>query len=134
MIESNNLSSSIAKCHFFLYVDLSFISIYNVISKVWEVLFMGKGNFVISALKIVGNWVAQNPTIVMNAADKVVKLKPEDKVNQLGAAVLELDKKIDDELVLVHKQLHIMKIILSVMFIVLTVLLIIIILLSIKVF
>ena len=95
---------------------------------------MGKGNFVISALKIVGNWVAQNPTIVMNAADKVVKLKPEDKVNQLGAAVLELDKKIDDELVLVHKQLHIMKIILSVMFIVLTVLLIIIILLSIKVF
>ena len=70
----------------------------------------------------------------MNAADKVVKLKPEDKVNQLGAAVLELDKKIDDELVLVHKQLHIMKIILSVMFIVLTVLLIIIILLSIKVF
>ena len=73
---------------------------------------MGAGAIVLSALKVVGKWVAQNPTIVMDAADKVIKLKPEDKVNQLGAAVLELDQKIDTEMVLVHKQLRVLKIIL----------------------
>ena len=73
---------------------------------------MGAGAIVLSALKVVGKWVAQNPNIVMDAADKVIKLKPEDKVNQLGAAVLELDQKIDTEMVLVHKQLRVLKIIL----------------------
>ena len=76
---------------------------------------MGAGNIVLSALRVVGKWVAQNPTIVMDAADKVIKLKPEDKVNQLGAAVLELDQKIDSETTLIRKQIHNMKIILSVM-------------------
>jgi hypothetical protein len=73
---------------------------------------MGAGAIVLNALKAVGKWVAQNPTIVMDAADKVMKLKPEDKVNQLGAAVLELDQKIDTEMVLVRKQLRTIKIIL----------------------
>ena len=73
---------------------------------------MGAGAIVLSALKVVGKWVAQNPTILMDAADKVMKLKPEDKVNQLGAAVLELDQKIDTEMVLVRKQLRTLKIIL----------------------
>lgn len=75
---------------------------------------MGAGAIVLSALKAVGKWVALNPDIVMDAADKVIKLKPEDKVNQLGAAVVELDQKIDSEIILVRKQLHTMKIILSV--------------------
>ena len=73
---------------------------------------MGAGTIVLNALKAVGKWVAQNPTILMDAADKVIKLKPEDKVNQLGAAVLELDQKIDTEMVLVRKQLRALKIIL----------------------
>ena len=73
---------------------------------------MSAGAIVLSALKVVGKWVAQNPTIVMDAADKVMKLKPEDKVNQLGAAVLELDQKIDTEMALVRKQLRTLKIIL----------------------
>ena len=75
---------------------------------------MGAGAIVLSALKAVGKWVALNPDIVIDAADKVIKLKPEDKVNQLGAAVVELDQKIDSEIILVRKQLHTMKIILSV--------------------
>ena len=72
---------------------------------------MGAGAIVLSALKVVGKWVSQNPTIVMDAADKVMKLKPEDKVNQLGAAVLELDQKIDTEMHLIRKQLRALKII-----------------------
>ena len=76
---------------------------------------MGAGAIVLTALTAVGKWVAQNPVIVMDAADKAIKLKPENKVNQLGAAVIELDQKIDTEIDLVRKQLRTMKIILSVM-------------------
>ncbi len=93
---------------------------------------MGAGAIVLSALKAVGKWVALNPDIVMDAADKVIKLKPEDKVNQLGAAVVELDQKIDSEIILVRKQLRTMKIILSVVSAVLTLAIIAIILLAIK--
>ena len=93
---------------------------------------MGAGAIVLSALMAVGKWVAQNPTIVMDAADKAIKLKPEDKVNQLGAAVVELDQKLDTEMAFVRKQLHTMKIILSVMGVALVVAVIMIVLLATK--
>ena len=80
---------------------------------------MGAGTVVLNALKSVGKWVALNPGIVKDAADKVINLKTDDKVNQLGAAVLELDQKINSEIVYVRKQLRAMKIILSVMSVVL---------------
>ena len=76
---------------------------------------MGTGAMVLSALKVVGKWVVQNPSVMLDAADIVKKLKPEDKVNQLGAAVLELDQKITLEMGLVRKQLRTMKIVLSIM-------------------
>lgn len=76
---------------------------------------MKTGTVVINALKSVGKWVVENPNIVMDTADKIIKLKPEDKVNQLGKAVLELDQKFNSEMILIHKQLRTMKIILSVM-------------------
>ena len=59
--------------------------------------------------------MVENPNIVMDTADKIIKLKPEDKVNQLGKAVLELDQKFNSEMVLIHKQLRTMKIIILVM-------------------
>lgn len=93
---------------------------------------MGAGAIVLTALKAVGKWVALNPNIVMDAADKVIKLKPEDKVNQLGAAVVELDQKIDSEIILVRKQLRTMKIILSIISAVLIAAIIAIILLAFK--
>ncbi len=76
---------------------------------------MGAGTVVLGALKLVGKWVANNPDVLMDATDKVIKLKSEDKVNQLGAAVVELNQKIDSEIIFLKNQLHIMKIILSVM-------------------
>ena len=76
---------------------------------------MGAGTIVFSALKAVGKWVAHNPAIVIDAADKAINLKPNDKVNQLGNAVLELDHKINNELNAVKKQLRTIEIILSVM-------------------
>ena len=68
-----------------------------------------------SALKAVGKWVSKNPAFVMDAADRVIKVKTEDKVDQLGAAVLELDEKIDAEINSLHKQLRTMKIAFGVM-------------------
>ena len=37
---------------------------------------MGAGTIVFSALKAVGKWVAHNPAIVIDAADKAINLKP----------------------------------------------------------
>ena len=92
---------------------------------------MKTGTAVINALKSVGKWVVENPNIVMDTADKIIKLKPEDKVNQLGKAVLELDQKFNSETVLIHKQLRTMKIILSVMSVALLITIIAVILLTI---
>lgn len=90
---------------------------------------MSVGINVITALKAVGKWVVQNQDIVIDAADKVMKFKTEDKVEQLGAAVLELEKKIDMEMDAVNKQLRDMKIVLSIMTVLLIVAIITIILL-----
>ena len=93
---------------------------------------MKTGTVVINALKSVGKWVVENPSLVIDTADKIIKLKPEDKVNQLGTAVLELDRKINSEMILVHKQLRTMKIIISVMSAALAITVIAVILLAIK--
>ena len=92
---------------------------------------MKTGTAVINTLKSVWKWVVENPNIVMDTADKIIKLKPEDKVNQLGKAVLELDQKFNSEMVLIHKQLRTMKIILSVMSVALLITIIAVILLTI---
>ncbi len=97
---------------------------------------MGAGAVVLGALKAVGSWVLNNPYIAMDAVDKVAKIKSDkkaetneehlliidEKLNQLGAAALELDQKIDIEVSQVHteletmrKQMRTMKIIMSVM-------------------
>ena len=89
---------------------------------------------ILGALKAVGNWVMKNPNIAFDAVDRVVKIQDgkkiisteehlqsvEEKVNQLGAAALELDQKIDNEtaslrneLSIAYKQLRTIKIILS---------------------
>lgn len=70
---------------------------------------------VLSALKAVVPWVAKNSVVVMDVADKVMKFKTEGKLEQLGEVVEELDKKIDSEVLLLRKELSIIKIILSVM-------------------
>ena len=91
---------------------------------------------VLGALKIVGSWVLNNPHIAMDAVDKVAKIKADmksktveeclqtvdEKLNQLGAAALELDQKIDlevekvdTELKALRKQLRTIKIIMAVM-------------------
>ena len=70
---------------------------------------------VLSTLKAVVPWVAKNSVVVMDVADKVMKFKTEGKLEQLGDAIEELDKKIDSEVLLLRKELSIIKIILSVM-------------------
>ena len=70
---------------------------------------------VLSTLKAVVPWVAKNSVVVMYVADKVMKFKTEGKLEQLGEVVEELDKKIDSEVLLLRKELSIIKIILSVM-------------------
>ena len=37
---------------------------------------MKTGTAVINELKSVGKWVVENPNIVMDTADKIIKLKP----------------------------------------------------------
>ena len=97
---------------------------------------MGAGAVVLGALKAAGSWVLNNPYIAMDAVDKVAKIQldkktaskeehlqiVDEKLNQLGAAALELDQKIDVEVGQVHteletirKQIRTMKIIMSVM-------------------
>ena len=51
----------------------------------------------LSALKAVATWCAKNPKVVIEVADKVKKFKSEDKLEQLGEVVEELDKKIEKE-------------------------------------
>lgn len=80
---------------------------------------MGTGNFVVSAIKGITKWVVTNPEVIKVAADKIKNFKPDDKINQLGVAVLELEDKVNTEMALVHKQLRTMKILLSVMGVVL---------------
>lgn len=96
---------------------------------------MGAGAIVLGALKTVGSWVLSNPNFALDAVDKVAKIQADkisanneehlqivdEKLNQLGAAALELEQKIDNEvcqfhneLEIVHKQLHTMKITLSI--------------------
>ena len=76
---------------------------------------MGAGTFVVSAIKGLTKWVVTNPDVIKVAADKIITLKSEDKINQLGEAVLELEDKFNTEIALVNKQLRIMKILLLVM-------------------
>lgn len=94
---------------------------------------MGAGAVVLGALKTVGNWVLSNPNIALDAVDKVAKIQADkkslnneefaqvvdEKLNQLGAAALELEQKIDEEVSQVYKQMRTMKIILSIMGVVL---------------
>ncbi len=87
---------------------------------------MVAGKVVIDALLSIGKWVAKNPTIIKDTADMVVKLKPnknpkdtieptvDDKLNQLGEAVLEINQKFDTEISRLSKDLRIMKTLLSI--------------------
>ena len=92
---------------------------------------MSAGVFVWKALKAVGNWVIENPNLVY---DKIAKI-PSDKksldnkeylqtidakVNQLGAAVMELDQKTEIEVLALRKQIRAMKIALLIMGVVLS--------------
>lgn len=76
---------------------------------------MGAVKNVLNSLKTAGEWISQHPDIMIEASNKVKALKSEDKVNQLGTTVLELDKKFEIEIAFIHKQLRTMKIILWVM-------------------
>ncbi len=81
---------------------------------------MGAGTLVLTALKAVGSWVLNNPSIALDAVDKVAKIQADkkainieehlqvvdEKVNQLGAAALELDQKIDNETTFLRNELH----------------------------
>ena len=81
---------------------------------------MGAGAMVISALKTVGNWVLKNPYIALDAVDKVAKIQQEKKsinydeqlqiaderINQLGAAALELEEKINCDVGQLRKELE----------------------------
>ena len=87
---------------------------------------MVAGKAVIDVLISIGKWVAKNPVIIKDAADAVVKLKPsknskdttepsvDDKLNQLGEAVLEINQKFNSEITKLNNDLRIMKIWLSV--------------------
>lgn len=63
------------------------------------------------AVKAVGVWVANNPELMANAF-KLLKPKTEDKVNQLGAAVVEIDQKFTAEVETLHKEIRTLKIML----------------------
>lgn len=90
---------------------------------------MGAGAVVLSALKTVGSWVLKNPAVVVDTVDEVAKIQAnkkaesneehlqivDEKLEQLGEAALELDKKIDTEMAVLHKQIHTIRIMLLVM-------------------
>lgn len=75
---------------------------------------MGKGKVIFSALKAIGKWVAKNPDVAIDAVDRFVVhpkkqeetktnydeqlLLAEERINQLGAAALELEDKIEGEI------------------------------------
>lgn len=75
---------------------------------------MGTGMAVWNAVKVVASWVALNPDVVKDTV-KLLKPKTEDKVNQLGAAVVELDQKLTSEMETLRKELRTTKIMLAVM-------------------
>ena len=89
---------------------------------------MGAGAVVLGALKIVGQWALKNPNLALGAVDAIAKIQAEkksmsneehlqivdEKLNQVGAATLELDQKIDTEIALVYKQLRTLKIMTSI--------------------
>ena len=86
---------------------------------------MGAGTVVLGALKAVGSWVLSNPDVALGAVDKVTKIQAnkkadnveehlqivDEKLNQLGAATLELEQKIDTEIEVLRKQIRLMKIV-----------------------
>lgn len=90
---------------------------------------MGVGVFIVKALKAIGGWVLKNPDVALEAVDKVSHIRADwkslnneerfqvvdERLNQLGEAALELDRKIDTQLEAVYKQLRAMKIILYVL-------------------
>lgn len=111
---------------------------------------MVAGKVVLSGLIAIGKWVANNPTVVKDAANVVAKLKPgktkkddntptvDEKLNQLGTVAFELDQKVDaevsnlrSELEKVHKQMRSMRTMMTVIGAVLGVAIIAIILLAI---
>lgn len=69
---------------------------------------MAAGTVFLGALKAVGAWVLSNPHIALNAVDKVAKIQSDkktanteeqfqivdEKLNQVGAAALELEERI----------------------------------------
>lgn len=61
---------------------------------------------VLSALKIVGKWVANNPTALVDVVDTAKKLLPKDKVGVLSAAVVELEQKTDENTALINTELE----------------------------
>ena len=79
------------------------------------------GKAVKDVLLSIGKWVANNPAVIKDTANMVVKLKPnknpketteptvDDKLNQLGEAVLEINQKFDTEISRLSKELRIMK-------------------------
>lgn len=89
---------------------------------------MGAGEAILGALKVVGEWVLNNPNVALGAVDTIAKLQAdkkslstkeqlmivEEKVNQLGAAAMELDQKIDTEVATLRKQMRTLKIMLLV--------------------
>ena len=72
---------------------------------------MAKELAVWNAVREVAKWVANNPELMANAF-KLLKPKTEDKVNQLGAAVVEIDEKFSAEMETLRKELRTMKIML----------------------
>ena len=73
---------------------------------------MIEGKAVVSALKLIGNWFAKNPDLALGAVDIAAKLPfgkkaanieeqvhvIDAKATQVGAAVLELKDKVDNEI------------------------------------
>lgn len=81
---------------------------------------MGAGAAVLSALKIVGGWVAKNPSAVIDGVAKIQANKisisnderlqiVDEKLEQLGAATLELNQKIDYEVGDIRDQIRTLK-------------------------
>ena len=82
---------------------------------------MGAGKVVVDVLLSIGKWVVKNPSIIKDTADAVVRLKPskdskdvaeptvEDKLNQLGEAVIEINQKVDTEINKLSKELKTIK-------------------------
>ena len=88
---------------------------------------MAAGGAILSALKVVAKWVDVGGGIVAGAAgavDKVAKIKEEhqgnkieehlrsvdDRLNQVGAAALELEQKLNVEMEALRKQVRALKI------------------------